>query len=123
VDAPNPGLPRAGVVDYRLLGRTREDELTDLPAWYHERPEPEERVRGTISPRAGGPTPGGRDRLLFALVRPGAEDLPIYGPAAEAALGAAAGMDVEIAGKRIDRRRDGLGMELWVAEGGAVRAL
>jgi hypothetical protein len=126
VEAPHPRLPRPGLVDYRLLGRTREDELTEPPDWYRDRPEPEQRFRGTIRRRETGPTPGGRDRLPFGLVRSGVEDLPIYGPAAEAALGqvaAVADREVEIIGKLIHRGEPGAGAELWVADGSAVRPI
>ena len=120
VDTAHPRLSRSGVVHYRLLGRAREDELTTPPDWYRDRPEPERRLRGILRPREVGPTPGGRDRLPFALVRPGFEDLPIYGPAAEDALAAAVLVEVELIGKVIDSRDAPGGEEFWLAGSSAV---
>ena len=123
VEAAHPWLPRPGFVDYRLLGRTREDELTEPPDWYRDRPEPEQRLRGTLRRREIGPTPGGRDRLPFGLLRIGVDELPIYGPAAELALAAVVDRDVEVIGKLVHRGEPGADAELWVADGSAVRPI
>jgi hypothetical protein len=71
--------------------------------------------------RETGPTPGGRDRLPFDLVGADGMARPIYGPPAEAALLAAAGGEVEVEAKLVDLRGEGFGVELWVADGSAVR--
>ncbi len=48
-------------------------------------------------------------------------DLPIYGPPAEPALGAMADREVEVIGKIVDQQASGIGAELWVADGSAIR--
>ena len=70
-----------------------------------------------------GPTPGGRDRLPFELAATDGEARPLYGPAAEAALLAAVDQEVEVEAKLVDLGGEGLGAELWVADGSAVRRL
>lgn len=55
-------------------------------------------------------------------MRPDGTALPIYGPPAEAALLAAVDRTAQVIGKVVDRREGGLGMELWVADGSAVRS-
>lgn len=70
-----------------------------------------------------GPTPGGRDRLPFELAAAGGDARPLYGPAAEAALLAAVDQEVEVEAKLVDLGGEGLGAELWVADGSAVRRL
>jgi hypothetical protein len=96
--------------------------LTAKRDWYRDRPELEAVWRGTVRRREVGPTPGGRDRLPFELAAAGAVR-PIYGPAAEAALLAAVDHEVDVEAKLVDLGGEGLGAELWVADGSAVRRL
>lgn len=68
-----------------------------------------------------GATPGGRDRLPFALVTPDGVLRPIYGPPAESALRDAVDTEVELAAKLVDPGPEGSDMELWVPDRSAVR--
>ena len=105
LEAPHPRLPRAALVADRLLGRPRQDELNAAACLVSRAPRARAAAPGHPPPARDGADAGGRDRLPFALVRAGADDVPIYGPTAEAALAAAGDQDVEVAGKLIDRRR------------------
>jgi hypothetical protein len=94
---------------------------TAPPAWYRERPEPEEELVGILRARAAGASPMGRTRLLFELERDSGMPLPIYPPEVEAGLAVLVGRRVHLTGRLVDMTHDDSGLELWVASVNAIR--
>ena len=95
--------------------------MTSEPQWYLERPEPETVWAGVLRRRPSMVGPSGRTRLLFELEDRDGRTLPIYGPPAEEALDGLADRHVGISGKLVDLSAEGLGRELWIWGGEAVR--
>jgi hypothetical protein len=90
------------------------------PAWYRERPEPEEELIGIVRARATGASPMGRTRLLFELGRDSGMPLPIYAPEGEAGLAGLVGRRVRLTGRLVDMTHEDSGLELWVASVHAI---
>ena len=83
--------------------------------WYIERPEPEERLTGTLEPVTSPSGPAGRPALSYVLLT-GAGKLPVYAAGVERLLGSLVGRPVIVLGKRIDFSPAGFVMELWIGE-------
>ncbi|MCU1560950.1 MAG: hypothetical protein JWP90_1903 [Mycetocola sp.] len=82
--------------------------------WYSERPEPEATVRGVLRRRGGGAGPGNRPGLVYEVELPNGSTVPVYAPSADDALSPLVDRSATLTGKRVDLRREGFGVELWV---------
>jgi hypothetical protein len=82
-------------------------------AWYLERPEPEQELRGTLEHRPPARGPNDRGGLAFTLVMD-RERLPVYAANAEEKLDPYVGRPITVRAKIVDLSAEGFGREVWM---------
>ena len=99
------------------MANTGDQDVIEVYAqepWYRARPEPERRWRGELRERPTVAGPGGRTSLSFTLLADEGE-LPVYAAGVAQRLAPLTDRRVEVLGKLVDLRSEGLGQELWIA--------